>query len=105
MKYGMSGIKFKQPSGSFHNKLKSKFMICRGWCRSNDVEILKTSQQQDDRVIARLGFLKILCKLEAFFSMAQILEIQMEKYIFCDFVVLSLQFHCYWFPWLIKACM
>jgi len=42
-------------------------MICRGWCRSNDVEILKTSQQQDDRVIARLGFLKILCKLEAFF--------------------------------------
>ena len=55
-------------------------MICRGWCRSNDVEILKTSQQQDDRVIARLGFLKILCKPEAFFSMAQILEIQMEKY-------------------------
>jgi len=43
-------------------------MICRGWCRSNDVEILKTSQQQDDRVIARLGFLKILCKLEAFFQ-------------------------------------
>jgi len=43
-------------------------MICRGWCRSNDVEILKTSQQQDDRVIARLGFLKILCKLEAFFN-------------------------------------
>ena len=62
MKYGMSGIKFKQPSGSFHNKLKSKFMICRGGvCRSNDVKILKTSQQKEnDSVIARSAILKIM---------------------------------------------
>jgi len=32
-----------------------------GWCRSNDVKILKTSQQKDDdSVIARSAILKIM---------------------------------------------
>ena len=56
-----------------------------GWSRAQMMcvkNIENFAQQQDDDVSV---ILKIM-QTGGFFSMAQILEIRMEKYIFCDFI-------------------
>ena len=73
-----------------------------GWCVAQ-MMLKYWKLRSNGRTTVWLAILKIM-QTGGFFSMAQILEIRMEKYIFLWFYNPVL-FHLYWFPWLTKACM